>query len=263
MSGAIRVGIGGWTFEPWRGPFYTAGVRQADELKFASRAVTAIEINGTYYSTQKATSFRKWHDETPDDFIFSVKANRFCTNRRELSGAKDSIDHFIGSGLDELKTKLGPILWQFMPTKKFDPEDFEGFLTLLPKKLGALPMRHVVEVRHESFVNADFVTLVRKYGAAIVLADSDDHPLIADPSTDFVYLRLQKSQEKHADGYAPAALKTWAARAKAWAGGATPDDLLLLAPAASAKKRDVFVFFISGDKVKNPAAAQAVIKLIK
>jgi uncharacterized protein YecE (DUF72 family) len=263
MSGDIRVGIGGWTFEPWRGTFYPAGVRQADELKFASRALTAIEINGTYYSTQKPTSFRKWHDETPDDFMFSVKANRFCTNRRELAGAKDSIDHFIGSGLDELKGKLGPILWQFMPTKKFDPEDFEGFLTLLPKKLGALKLRHALEVRHETFVNPAFIQLARKHDAAIVLAESEDYPLIADPSSDFVYLRLQKAQDKYAEGYPPAALKTWAARAKTWTAGATPEDLPLLGPAAPAKARDVFMFFISGDKVKNPAAAQAVIKLIK
>jgi uncharacterized protein YecE (DUF72 family) len=246
MSGTIRAGIGGWTFEPWRGPFYPATVKKADELKFASRAVTAIEINGTYYSTQKPTSFKKWHDETPDDFMFAVKANRFCTNRRELAGAKDSIEHFLGSGLDELKAKLGPILWQFMPTKKFDPDDFEAFLSLLPEKLGKLPLRHVVEVRHESFVNADFVKLVRKHGAAIVLADSDDHPLIADPSADFIYLRLQKSQEKYADGYAPAALKTWVSRAKEWAKGKVPADLEALAPAAPAKARDVFAFFISG-----------------
>jgi uncharacterized protein YecE (DUF72 family) len=209
----------------------------------------------------KPTSFKKWHDETPDDFMFAVKANRFCTNRRELAGAKDSIQHFIGSGLDELKSKLGPILWQFMPTKKFDPEDFEAFLTLLPKKLGALPLRHVVEVRHESFVNADFVKLARKHGAAIVLADHDAHPLIADPSADFVYLRLQKSKEQYTDGYAPAALKTWVSRAKTWADGKVPGDLEPLAPAAPAKARDVFAFFISGDKVKAPAAAQAFIKL--
>ncbi|MES1203511.1 MAG: DUF72 domain-containing protein [Pseudomonadota bacterium] len=263
MTGTIRAGIGGWTFEPWRGTFYPAGLKKADELKFASRALTAIEINGTFYATQKPTSFRKWHDETPDGFMFSVKANRFCTNRRELAGAKDSIEHFIGSGLDELKGKLGPILWQFMPTKKFDPDDFEAFLALLPRKLGALPLRHAVEVRHESFVNADFVNLVRNYGAAIVLAESEDYPMIADATADFVYLRLQQSQEKYADGYAPAALKAWAARAKTWAKGDAPDDLDTLAPAAPAKARDVFAFFISGDKVKAPAAAQAFIKLAR
>jgi uncharacterized protein YecE (DUF72 family) len=263
VSGTIRAGIGGWTFEPWRGTFYPADLKKADELKFASRALTAIEINGTYYATQKPTSFRKWHDETPDGFMFSLKANRFCTNRRELAGAKESIEHFIGSGLDELKAKLGPILWQFMPTKKFDPDDFNAFLALLPRKLGAVPLRHAVEVRHESFVNADFVNLVRKYGAAIVLAESEDYPLIADATADFFYLRLQQSQEKYADGYAPAALKVWAARAKTWAKGAAPDEFKMLCPAAPAKARDVFAFFISGDKVKAPAAAQAFIKLVR
>ena len=263
MSRTIRAGIGGWTFEPWRGTFYPADLKKPDELKFASRALTAIEINGTYYATQKPTSFRKWHDETPDGFMFSLKANRFCTNRRELAGAKESIEHFIGSGLDELKAKLGPILWQFMPTKKFDPDDFEAFLALLPRKLGALPLRHAVEVRHESFVDAGFVNLARKHGAAIVLADSEDYPPIADASADFIYLRLQKSQEKYAEGYAPAALKTWAGRAKTWAKGDAPDDLKLLCLAAPAKARDVFTFFIAGDKVKAPAAAQAFIKLAR
>lgn len=261
MTGKIRAGIGGWTFEPWRGSFYPADLKKAEELKFASRALTAIEINGTYYSTQKPASFRKWHDDTPEDFVFSVKANRFCTNRRELAGAKDSIEHFLGSGLEELKAKLGPILWQFMPTKKFDPEDFEAFLALLPAALGKTRLRHVVEVRHESFVNGDFVALARRRGVAIVLADSDDHPLIADPTADFLYLRLQKSQEKFADGYAPAALKLWARRAQGWARGAAPDDLALLSPAAPAKERDVFAFFIAGDKVKAPAAAMAFLKL--
>jgi uncharacterized protein YecE (DUF72 family) len=257
----IRVGIGGWTFEPWRGTFYPKGLPAAKELHFASRALTAIEINGTYYSTQKPSSFKKWHDETPDDFVFSVKASRFSTNRRELVTAKESIDRFIGSGLDELKRKLGPILWQFAPTKKFDPADFEAFLDLLPAELGALPLRHALEVRHPSFLAADFVKLARRHNAAIVLADSPKHPLIADLTADFLYLRLQKSSESEPNGYSAAAIKAWAARAKKWAEGGAPKDMKPLdgAPKA-AKARDVFVFMIAGDKVKAPAAAQALIK---
>jgi uncharacterized protein YecE (DUF72 family) len=256
----IRVGIGGWTFEPWRGPFYPAGTRQADELAFASRAVTAIEINGTFYSTMKPTSFKKWAEETPDDFIFAVKANRFCTNRRELAGAKESIERFLGSGLEELKRKLGPVLWQFAPTKKFDPEDFEAFLTLLPKTLGALKLRHALEVRHESFAVKEFVALARKHECAIVLADSDKYPMIADVTADFLYLRLQRCEAEHATGYAPAAIKQWATRLKVWESGGAASDLTTLAPAPPAKPRDVFAFMIAGEKVRAPAAAMALLK---
>jgi uncharacterized protein YecE (DUF72 family) len=256
----IRVGIGGWTFEPWRGPFYPPGTRQADELSYASRAVTAIEINGTFYSTMKPASFRKWHEETPEDFIFSVKANRFCTNRKELSGARESIERFIGSGLEELGAKLGPVLWQFAPTKKFDPVDFEGFLKLLPAKLGKRKMRHVLEVRHPSFAAQDFVSLARKYNAAIVLADSDKYPLIADVTADFLYLRLQRSSAEHETGYAPGAIKQWAMRLKAWEKGDVASDMTTLLPPPAKEARDVFAFMIAGEKVRAPAAAMALLK---
>ena len=256
----IRVGIGGWTFEPWRGTFYPAGTKHADELAFASRALTAIEINGTFYSTMKPASFKKWHDETPDDFVFSVKANRFCTNRRELAGAQESIERFIGSGLAELKKKLGPILWQFAPTKKFDPADFEAFLALLPRKLGSLKLRHALEVRHDSFATKEFIAMARAHNAAIVLADSDKYPLIADVTADFLYLRLQRCEAEQETGYAPAAIKQWAKRLKTWEGGGAASDLTTLAPPPAAEARDVFAFMIAGEKVRAPHAAMALIK---
>jgi len=257
----IRVGIGGWTYAPWRGTFFPKGLAHAKELHFASRALSAIEINGTYYSTMKPQSFQKWHDETPDDFVFSVKASRFSTNRKELASAKDSIDRFISSGLSALGDKLGPILWQFAPTKKFDAEDFEAFLALLPKSLERRTLRHALEVRTDTFVCEEFIALARKYNAAIVLADSDKYPLIADVAADFLYLRLQRSSEKYEWGYSPAAIKSWAERAQAWSKGSAPKDLKTLAkPAKAAKSRDVFVFMIGGDKIRAPAAAQALLK---
>jgi len=260
----IRVGIGGWVFEPWRGEFYPKGLPQAQELSYASRKLTSIEINGTFYRTQKADSFRKWAQETPDDFVFSLKGPQFATNRRVLAEAGDSIERFFASGVLELKSKLGPILWQMAPTKKFDPDDFAGFLALLPKERAGTPIRHVVEVRHDSFVTPAFVALARKFSVAIVLVESDKHPLIADVTSDFVYLRLQRTSDKVKTGYAPAALATWAKRAQSWAAGGAPDDLPTIAGQSPPKtKRDVFVYMISGAKVRAPAAAMALIEKLK
>ncbi len=248
-SGEIRAGIGGWTFEPWRGgTFYPKGLAQAKELRHASRAVSSIEINGTYYSTQKPTSFRKWADETPDDFVFAVKAHRLATNRKVLAEAGPSIERFIGSGLNELGKKLGPILWQFAPFKKFEAEDFEAFLALLPKTLDGRALRHAVEVRHESFVVPEFVALARKYGAAIVYAHHEKYPAMADVTADFVYARLQQSAAKVETGYTPAALKKWAECARDWAKGKSPPSLPAAGKPAKAAKTDVFVYFISGAK---------------
>src|ERR1700742_934338 len=211
-SGTIRVGIGGWTFEPWRGGiFFPAKHSKTRELEFASRAVTSIEINGTYYATQKPATFKKWHDETPDDFVFAVKANRFTTNRRVLAEAKQSVDMFVNSGLAELKKKLGPILWQFAPTKKFDAADFEAFLALLPKSVGGVKLRHALEVRNETFAVPEFVTLARRYGAAIVYAHHETYPEMADVTADFVYARLPQTAAKAETGYTAAALKKWMA----------------------------------------------------
>ena len=259
-GGTIRVGVGGWTFEPWRGVFYPEGLTQKRELEFASRHLTTIEINGTYYGSQKPASFAKWHDETPDDFMFSVKGPRFTTNRRVLAEAGPSITRFVESGITELRAKLGPINWQFLPTKRFDPEDFGAFLALLPKEHAGLPLRHVVEVRNESFAVPAFVDLLRHHEVAVVLADSDAFPSIPDVTADFVYLRLQRSLETQAAGYPDDALDLWATRARSWAKGDQPADLPPVGSRGKkAKARDVFVYFISGYKQKNPAAAMALL----
>src|SRR5258706_2421205 len=255
----IRAGIGGWNFEPWRGVFFPKGTPKTRELEYASRHVTTIEVNGTYYSTFKPNSFRRWHDETPTDFVFALKANRFATNRRVLAEANPSIARFLESGVSELKGKLGPILWQFMHTKKFDAPDFEAFLALLPKTIDGLKLRHAVEPRHESFCVPEFIALARKYDTAIVFADSAKYPVIADPTSDFVYCRLQNAQENVPTGYQPAQTKSRADAAKAWAAGSTPNGLKLLGKPAARKKRDVFGYLINGANVRAPAAAMALL----
>ncbi len=259
----IRVGIGGWTYEPWRGSFYPKGLRQADELNFASRAVTSIEINGTFYGSQKPESFRKWHRETPDGFVFALKGPRFATNRRELSGAGESIERFIKSGIVELGDKLGPINWQFAKTKAFDPDDFGAFLALLPKEAEGVALRHVVEVRHESFRNPDFIALLKKHEVANVVADSENFPQIADVTAGFVYARLQAADETIETGYAPKALAAWAERARLWEAGGEPDDLERASDKKAAKKkREIFVYMINGAKIRAPAAAMALIETL-
>ncbi len=256
----IRVGIGGWTFEPWRNNFFPAGLPHSQELHFASRAVTAIEVNGTYYSTQSPRSFARWRDETPDGFVFSLKANRFATNRRVLAEAGDSIRKFIGSGLSELGPKLGPVVWQFAPTKSFDAGDFEAFLALLPDQVDGLPLRHVMDVRHPSFMVPAYLALARRYGCATVFADSDKFPSFADLTGDFVYARLMQSLADCPTGYEAERLDRWADVARAWARGATPAGAPLVEPAQErGQPRDVFVFFINGAKERAPAAAQALI----
>jgi uncharacterized protein YecE (DUF72 family) len=260
----IRVGIGGWVYAPWRGVFYPKGLTQARELEHASRNVTSIEINGTFYGTQKPESFRRWAAETPDDFVFSLKAPRFATHRRVLAEAGPSIERFFSSGLSELKQKLGPILWQFAPTKAFDPDDFAAFLALLPKTLDGLTLRHAIEVRHESFLAPEFIALMRRHSVAVALIESDKHPLIADVTGDFVYARLQDTSEKLATGYPPAALDAWAKRAKTWAAGGIPDNPpTIAAPPPKKTKRDVFLYMISGAKLRAPAAAMALLERLR
>jgi uncharacterized protein YecE (DUF72 family) len=261
MSGRIRVGIGGWTFEPWRDNFYPAGWAKARELEYASTHVTAIEINGTFYSTQKPATWADWAKRTPDDFVFAVKASRFCTNRRVLRDGAESIDKFINQGLAELGPKLGPILWQFAGTKQFDPEDFGDFLDMLPNSVGGVPLRHAIEPRHESFRSPVLVELARKANAAIVFADADKYPQFADLTADFTYARLQNAREEEPTGYSHQALDRWAMTAKAWAAGQAPEGYAYIdAPAASAgKPRDAFVFMINGAKVRAPAGAVALI----
>ncbi|MEJ0013526.1 MAG: DUF72 domain-containing protein [Bauldia sp.] len=256
----IRVGIGGWTYEPWRGTFYPDGLKHANELKYAASKLTAIEINGTFYRTQSAASFAKWREETPDDFVFSVKGHRAVVNKKVLGEAGEPLAWFLKSGVTELGPKLGPLLWQMAPFKKFDADDFGAFLALLPEKADGLTLRHVVEVRHASFLVPEFVALAARHNVAVVYADSDDYPAIADVTADFVYARLQRSQEKEAAGYPATDLDQWAKRAKTWAAGGLPDDLPTFGTAKPKKaKRDVFVFMIAGDKVRAPAAAQALI----
>ena len=260
----IRVGIGGWVYPPWRGVFYPRGLRQADELAHASRHVTAIEINGTFYGAQKPASFRRWHDETPEDFVFSVKGPRFATHRSDLAQAGPSIERFFASGVFELKSKLGPVLWQFPPFKAFEADDFAAFLSLLPHRLEGHPIRHAVEVRHQSFCVPEFVKLMRKNAVAIAGIESDKHPLIPDVTGDFVYLRLQRTSEEIESGYAQPDLARWAKRAREYAQGGAPSDLPVLAPAPPTKsKRDVFIYMISGAKVRAPAAAQALLAQLK
>ncbi|BCG00125.1 hypothetical protein PPGU19_046930 [Paraburkholderia sp. PGU19] len=259
----IRVGIGGWTFEPWRGVFYPKGLAQKRELEYASRQLTAIEINGTFYGSQKPATFVKWHDETPDDFVFALKAPRFATHRRVLAEARDSVERFVASGVLELKNKLGPINWQFPPTKQFDADDFGNFLELLPAEVDGQTLRHAVEVRHESFCDEAFVALARKHGVAIVVAGDSKYPQIADPTASFVYARIMGTEEANPHGYAKKALDKWTERAQTWAAGGAPDDLDTYARAAPKKARDVYLFVISGHKAHNPAAAMALIERIK
>jgi len=243
MTGAIRIGVGGWSFEPWRGAFYPDGLPQKRELEFASRALTSIEINGTYYSTFKPDSWRKWRDETPDSFVFAVKASRFCTNRRILAGAGESIERFIGQGLTELGEKLGPINWQFMGTKKFDLADFGAFLALLPKEKNGIALRHAIEVRSQTFACQAFYDLAREHGVAIVYAKDEDFPEIDQATADFTYARFMASHEDLESGVTEAELAAYERQLRAWA-----------------KRGDVFAYFISGAKVRNPAAAQALIQ---
>jgi uncharacterized protein YecE (DUF72 family) len=259
--GAIRIGVGGWTYEPWRGSFYPEKFPQKRELEYASRQLTSIEINGTFYGAQKPETFAKWRDETPKGFVFSLKAPRFATDRKVLAEAGRTIARFFAGGVMELKDKLGPINWQLMPTTTFDPVDFEAFLKLLPKEVDGRSLRHVVEVRHESFRSTDFIALVRKHGVAVVIAGDSAYPQIADVTAPFVYARIMGTHKTAESGYSDAALDVWAARAQAWASGAVPDGLDCIEPqSADGKTRDVFIYVISGHKVRNPAAAMSLIR---
>jgi uncharacterized protein YecE (DUF72 family) len=264
-SGKIYCGIGGWNFAPWRGVFYPKGLTQAKELTYAAQHLTSIEINSTYYRSQKPATFRKWASEVPDGFIFSVKGSRFTTNRRVLAEAGDSIKRFFGSGVLELGDRLGPLLWQFAPTKKFNEADFGAFLELLPQELEGKTMRHVVEVRHDSFNTPAFPALLRKFGVAVVYADHNKYPGIADVTGSFIYARLQKGDDNIPTAYPPKALDAWSKRLKLWAEGKQPDDL----PRADdkhklkAERRDVFAYIIHEGKIRAPAGAMALIERLK
>lgn len=247
-GGAIRIGVGGWVYEPWRGSFFPEGLVQKEELGFASRHLTAIEINGTFYRTPGADTFAKWHDETPDGFVFAVKAPRYATTRRELATAGESVERFCTGGVLALQDKLGPINWQLAPTKKLDLDDVAAFLALLPKSVAGRRLRHALEVRHPSFQDPAFVALARGHEVAIVVAGDSGHPHIDEPTAAFTYARIMGTTKGEPLGYPTADLDRWAAWARAHAAGSPP--------------RDVFLFVISGHKVANPAAARALIERV-
>lgn len=242
-KGKIRIGIGGWDYDPWRGTFYPPGLAKPKQLAFAAERLTSIEINATYYRSQKPETFAKWAKAVPDGFRFSVKASRFCTNRKMLIEGAESIERFLTQGITELGDRLGPILWQFMATKTFDPDEFAAFLKLLPEKQDGVLLQHALEVRHESFRDPAFTALARAANAAIVIADSDDFPEIDEPTADFAYARLQRSAEDCPTGYDAASLDGWTTKSQTWA-----------------KRGDAYVYFISGAKMRNPSAAMAMIE---
>jgi uncharacterized protein YecE (DUF72 family) len=262
-AGQIFVGIGGWTFEPWRGVFYPKGLPHTKELGYASERLTSIEVNGTFYRSQTPATFRKWASEVPADFVFALKGPRFAVNRRVLKEAGDSIKRFLDSGITELGARLGPLLWQFAPTKKFDPADFGGFLELLPKTLDGRPLRHVIEIRHDSFCTAEFITLMREFAMPVVYTDHAKYPNIADLTGDFVYARLQRGNDKITTAYPPKDIAAWAGRMGEWARGKAPKDLPCIAPPnTKAAPRDVFAYVIHEGKMRAPAGAMALIERI-
>ncbi|MBA3677322.1 MAG: DUF72 domain-containing protein [Sphingosinicella sp.] len=257
---SIHVGVGGWDFDPWRGTFYPVGLAKTKQLEYAGAHLTATEINATYYKLQRPELFERWAKAVPDGFKFAVKASRFCTNRKVLGEGGEGVEKFCAQGLTELGDRLGPILWQFMGTKRFDPQDFGAFLKLLPQRQNGVKLSHVVEPRHESFRNAEFVGMARAAGVGIVFAESDDYPCIPDLSGNIVYARLQRSREEEEIGYSAAELDGWAKVAKSWVKGESPDGFPYSAEPPAPTARETYVFFIAGEKVRNPLAAQALIE---
>ena len=246
-QGTIRVGIGGWVFPPWRGTFYPPDLKQADELSYASRHVTAIEINGTFYRLQNPKSYRNWHDAAPDDFVFALKGSRYIVNRSELAEAAPAMERFFASGMTELGAKLGPILWQLTPNKTFGEADLSAFVEALPKRLGNRPLRHVLEARHKSFGDPGCAELLRRHNVALAQVDDAKYPLFEAVTADFVYARLRRCSEDEPAGYSPQALDAIAERFRKHA----------------ADGRDCFVYFINGAKTRAPHAAMALIERLK
>jgi uncharacterized protein YecE (DUF72 family) len=264
MAAAIHIGIGGWDFDPWRGTFYPAGLARTKQLEHLGTRLNATEVNATYYGSMSPATFAKWAKSVPDGFKFALKASRFCTNRKQLGEAAESIGRFCAQGFTELGDKLGPILWQLAPTKKFDADELRAFLMLLPTSRDGIALRHALEVRHESFRCREFVALARASQVAICFADHETYPEIADLTADFVYARLQQAKEAEPAGYGAGALDRWAKVARGWAKGESPAGLDYVSDArAPATPREVFAFFISGDKVRNPAAAEALTERLK
>jgi uncharacterized protein YecE (DUF72 family) len=256
----IRVGIGGWTFAPWRDNFYPKGLVQRRELEYASRKLTAIEVNGTYYGAQKPATYAKWASETPEGFVFSAKAPMRIMQSRTLARTGPQIEDFLG-GIASLGDRLGPIVWQFDANQRIARESFTEFLQLLPGAIEGRALRHVLDVRDPDFVDAEYVALARKHNMATVFTDSDEHPSFGDVTADFVYARLMRARAEIPTGYTEHELATWWQRAREWAQGGQPDGLPYLSPeTAPVRKRDVFVYFISAAKERNPAAAMALIQ---
>ncbi len=241
-EGKIRVGIGGWTYPPWRGVFYPEKLPQSKELEYASRALAAIEINATFYGRQKPKSWENWEKAAPDGFQFAIKGSRYCVMKAKLAEAKEGLDGFFAQGFSALGSKLGPILWQFASRRKFNRDDIAGFIDLLPEKLDGIVLRHALEPRHESFNDEEFFKLCRARNIAIVFEDSDEYPCIEADTADFSYARLQRMSEALETGYDDAALAGFAKRARKW----------------SSTGRDAYIFMINGAKVRAPAAALAL-----
>lgn len=288
QQGKIRIGMSGWRFDGWRGTFYPEDLPQRRELEFASQRLNSIEINGTFYSMQKPQSFKTWSDETPDDFVFSVKGTQFITHIRKLENIETALANFLAQGLLRLGRKLGPILWQFPPQFSFNAGRIDHFLSLLPhthKQAAAyarqrdewmasrswleveedLPLRHAVEIRHKSFAVPEYISLLRKYGIALVVADSVKWPVMMDVTADFVYCRLHGSDKIYPDGYTADAIDTWAQRMIAWSRGEEVIDGERIHPEPGPQQpfRDVFVYFDDDNKVRAPFDAQSMSKRIE
>lgn len=259
-SARIKVGIGGWNFAPWRDNFYPKGLPQRRELEYASRHLAAIEINSTFYRAQTPGIYAKWRDTTPPGFVFSLKAPRQVAEHRRLASAGAVMRAFVFGGLAEFGDRLGPLVWQFPPTREFERDDFAAFLDLLPRELNGQPLRHVLEVRHASFLSPEYLALARAHGTPSVFTDSEQYPSFADLTGDFAYARLMRSRVQHPDGYPAPELDAWAGRARSWAQGSEPTDLPRIVPAGRtpSSPRDVFILFISSAKERNPAAAMAL-----
>ena len=287
-QGQIRIGIAGWRYDEWRGTFYPEDLAQKRELEYASRQLNSIELNGTFYSTQKPQSFQAWSKDTPDDFVFAIKGSQFITHVRKLENVEGALANFLAQGMLCLGRKLGPILWQLPPQTSFNAERIEQFLKLLPhtqRQAAAyakqrdewmasrswleveedLPLRHAMESRHKSFATPEYIALLRKYGVALVVADSVKWPVMMDITADFVYCRLHGSDKVYPDGYTPKAIDMWARRVIAWSRGEEVTDGTRIHPEPGPQQasRDVYVYFDDDNKVRAPFDAQSMGKRIK
>jgi uncharacterized protein YecE (DUF72 family) len=286
-AGKVRIGVSGWQYPPWRGVFYPKKLPQKKELHYCGQIFPSVEINGSFYSLQRPTSYQRWRDETPDDFVFAVKGSRFITHMLKVRNAEVALANFFASGLLALGPKLGPILWQFPPNFTFRPEVLDAFFKLLPRTMQQAadlatghdrrltgraflevemddPVRHSIEIRHQSFVSEEFIALLRRHGIALVCADAVEWPPLMDVTADFVYCRLHGSEVLYASGYDDAALDKWAERVVAWAeGGGAEGQHASEKPAAKLGTRDVYVYFDNDAKVRAPVDAQGLMERVK